>query len=444
MEILRASHIIQKAIEQIDAAIRPFVTDEPYCLLEFPDHSNAGDSAIWLGASACLERHYGHPPAYVCTDKEFNVDALREAAPHGPIYLKGGGSLGDVWPESEIFREFVIERFHDRPIVQLPQSISFTSAENIERARKVFSGHPNFTLMARDEASRLFANDELGVEAVLVPDTALYLGSLDRLFPPPEMFVGLLRTDKEKSEADITALISKYSIFATDWIYENSDSDERIRARFDGARNYLRYLNLARNRLRRGLSKLCLGEYAITDRLHGHILLTMLGIEHAALDNSYGKISNFVRTWTANCDLVTFVDTSDDLERWIVLKSEDNKRTKFVNDRSGYFNYGQLHNDKELLADAHLEIDRLERLSITKTDELRYVWSIADGRVEEIASLTKQLEAVSEENVILKEKLSALEQRQLTLSSKVESIPQGKQSVSFFARLLGSNRQSRD
>lgn len=36
----------------------------------------------------------------------------------------------------------------------------------------------------------------------------------------------------------------------------------------------------------------------ITDRLHAHILSTLLGRSNVVLDNNYGKISNFIEAWT--------------------------------------------------------------------------------------------------------------------------------------------------
>jgi hypothetical protein len=46
------------------------------------------------------------------------------------------------------------------------------------------------------------------------------------------------------------------------------------------------------------------GRVVITDRLHGHILCTLLEIPHVVLDNSYGKISRFLDSFTRNCELV--------------------------------------------------------------------------------------------------------------------------------------------
>jgi exopolysaccharide biosynthesis predicted pyruvyltransferase EpsI len=35
----------------------------------------------------------------------------------------------------------------------------------------------------------------------------------------------------------------------------------------------------------------------------------LLGISHIALDNSYGKLGNFISTWTAECGLVSRADS---------------------------------------------------------------------------------------------------------------------------------------
>ena len=35
----------------------------------------------------------------------------------------------------------------------------------------------------------------------------------------------------------------------------------------------------------------------MTDRLHGHIMATLLGKPHVVIDNFYGKIANFIHAW---------------------------------------------------------------------------------------------------------------------------------------------------
>jgi pyruvyl transferase EpsO len=61
---------------------------------------------------------------------------------------------------------------------------------------------------------------------------------------------------------------------------------------------------LAAWRVRRGMRLLGTGARVVTDRLHAHILCLLLGIPHTTLDNSYGKLSTFIGTWTTGlCDV---------------------------------------------------------------------------------------------------------------------------------------------
>jgi pyruvyl transferase EpsO len=51
-------------------------------------------------------------------------------------------------------------------------------------------------------------------------------------------------------------------------------------------------------RLRRGQRLLSRYRLVISDRLHVHILCTLLGVPNVLLDNSYGKVSGFVDTFS--------------------------------------------------------------------------------------------------------------------------------------------------
>lgn len=52
--------------------------------------------------------------------------------------------------------------------------------------------------------------------------------------------------------------------------------------------------------LKRGVEILGASEIVITDRLHGHILCTLMGKPHVVLDNSYGKNFNYMESWPTN------------------------------------------------------------------------------------------------------------------------------------------------
>jgi pyruvyl transferase EpsO len=72
----------------------------------------------------------------------------------------------------------------------------------------------------------------------------------------------------------------------------------------------------ARARVLRGCGLLSSGRVVITDRLHAHILSLLLGIPHAVLDNSYGKLGRFLEAWTGTAATVHRAASTGDAEDW--------------------------------------------------------------------------------------------------------------------------------
>ncbi len=55
--------------ERVRATVAPLLpVGEPVALLDFPNHMNVGDAAIWLGERALL-RSLGVPVAYACDQR---------------------------------------------------------------------------------------------------------------------------------------------------------------------------------------------------------------------------------------------------------------------------------------------------------------------------------------------------------------------------------------
>ena len=72
----------------------------------------------------------------------------------------------------------------------------------------------------------------------------------------------------------------------------------------------------ARARVARGCALLSSGRVVITDRLHAHILSLLLGIPHAVLDNSYGKLGRFLDQWLPGTAGVHRAESLRDAESW--------------------------------------------------------------------------------------------------------------------------------
>jgi len=309
MRVETHQEVIGRLQAEIDKALRWITLDETFALLDFPDHPNVGDSAIWLGELAFFAKA-GRQPAYVCSLGNIDWDGLDRAVPHGVIFIHGGGNFGDVWPRHQAFREEVLARYPGRRVVQLPQSIHFTSSAALARTARIIGEHGQLTLLVRDRNSYDLATREFPCQVILCPDMAFYLGALPRSSKLEDKTLLLLRTDKEKADIGSTAGIAgENDIVRADWIIEPQATRRNARRRMilssvlhaGLSRHRVReehFRRLATSRVDRGLAMLSPHPYIVSDRLHVHILSTLLGARHCMLDNNYGKITRFIDTWS--------------------------------------------------------------------------------------------------------------------------------------------------
>jgi exopolysaccharide biosynthesis predicted pyruvyltransferase EpsI len=298
---------------EIDEVLTPLVTGKRCALLDFPHHPNVGDSAIWVGEQIFLSK-LGVKPAYVCTTKNRDWNAMERAiGPDGTILIHGGGNFGDVWPIHQQLREEVLHRFPGHPVLQLPQTVHFSDGTAVARTAAKIRKHGNFTLAVRDRKSLAFARERFECNVVLCPDMAFCIGPIAAAASSDQRILLLLRSDKEKKDhSPADAILQSPDLLCTDWLTE-SYTETRLRSggrlfadmlqgKGEPTRRGSYYNALAGERVRRGLSQLASFRYIVSDRLHVHILSTLLGRHHALLDNNYGKLSSFVAAWNTNWD----------------------------------------------------------------------------------------------------------------------------------------------
>lgn len=295
-------------------------------LIGSPEHGNVGDSAIWLGQRMFLQDRRA-TVRYSCSDATFDEAVLRRAMPSGIVYLQGGGNWGTLWPAAQAVREQVLEQLHDYVVVQLPQSIYYEDAASLERTRALVQAHPAFTLMVRDRASFDIGVNGLGAYTLLCPDSALLLeGTLHRHQPDVDCLI-LARTDKERLTGGLSAVLgdTPQTVATVDWLEEPRTWTHamvdvlarRATGRWAGSRFFQAAMvalwdRIALERLDRGCRVLSRGHVVVTDRLHAHILSTMLGIPNVVLDNVYGKVGNFMDAWMQGNPLCRHADSVSD------------------------------------------------------------------------------------------------------------------------------------
>jgi exopolysaccharide biosynthesis predicted pyruvyltransferase EpsI len=317
--------------QHIEAVLKPLIQgfDGHICLLDLPNFANVGDNLITLGELAFLEANFpgARLSGFDVTNYSTGCDPLIEQC--SVLLIHGGGNFGDIWPRHQRFRQMILERFSHKRIIQLPQSISFSAPEQLAESAAAIAGATDFHLMVRDTASEAFARLHFDCPVYLVPDMAFCILALSRQ-PPVVDFVCLLRSDKE-AVADHWAIETVVEKFSTshrlvDWNGESSTFIHRLNRGLAKATRFSPRLTWSINgwmvkmrkryalaRMRIGMEMLGSGRRVVTDRLHAHILASLLDIPHFIFNSLDGKVAALYRTWTYRYEKAVLIEDAEAL-----------------------------------------------------------------------------------------------------------------------------------
>lgn len=299
----------------IEEAVLPLVKGKDrICLIDPPGHPNVGDHAIFLGELQFLSRNIPNSKLSFYDIDNYSPDADEFIENSSAILIHGGGNFGDIWPHHHRIRKQILTRFRSKPVIQMPQSISFSDEGERLETQRLIAAHPNFTMLVRDVRSLEYARANFDCETLLCPDMAFSMGAIRR--KPARVEVScLLRTDKERA-ADHEALRRQLAdlelnFVEDDWLdaprsfVERADRHmikvtrkrPRLTAPFQSLLVGIRK-RYSEERLARGVALLSAGRVVVTDRLHAHIMSCLLGIPNVVFDSWDGKISALHQTWT--------------------------------------------------------------------------------------------------------------------------------------------------
>jgi pyruvyl transferase EpsO len=317
---------------KINAILAPLLhgNDARICLIDPPGHPNVGDCAILLGELDYLERHHPHSKLSFYDVDSYTPRADKYINEANILLIHGGGNFGDIWPHHHEIRKTILRNFRHKKVVQLPQSIKFSDEAELRETQKLIEQHPDFHLIVRDTKSYEFARKTFSCEVSLSPDMAFAMRPIQRA-PASVDFHCLLRTDKEVAadhwaiKKTLTSLGATFAI--DDWLSDPATFSRRLdhRLKFTTRENpaltapfqsqmLAARRNYARRRLDYGISLLSRGRYVVTDRLHAHILSSLLDIPNFVFDSFDGKISALHRTWTAGRTLAWMVNSPAELK----------------------------------------------------------------------------------------------------------------------------------
>jgi exopolysaccharide biosynthesis predicted pyruvyltransferase EpsI len=322
--------LVRQLREQAHRTVQSVLAPGSRCaLLGYPNHSNPGDHAIWLGAKSILAQ-LRVEVVYECSWRDYSRAALAAAVDGGAqIVFTGGGNFGDLWPATHALRERVLEEFRGVRIVQLPQSVHFTRADNLARTSKLLARQGNVALVVRDRRSLGLARRSFDTEVLLGPDLGFACPlELPRSDRPVVDIAWIAREDRE-AKAGRPVDVPR-GVWRVDWNLREREPAalegepsvprpvleliERNRALTKAGSSCWRELaevraQLTRWRLARACRLLRRGRVIVTDSLHAHILGLMLGIPTVVTDNNYGKLRSTVDTFTGRAPHAHWAET---------------------------------------------------------------------------------------------------------------------------------------
>ncbi|MBW4554410.1 MAG: polysaccharide pyruvyl transferase family protein [Trichormus sp. ATA11-4-KO1] len=342
----------EKITEYLHQALGQIDSFKSCALLDYPDHPNIGDHLIWLGGVIYLTNVMKTQIKYAASIHDFSPKTLEEQIGKSPIVFHGGGSLGDLWTEHQKFREEIIVKYRDRPIIILPQSVYFKKDANLKTAAQIFNSHPNLTIFIRDNRSYKIASEAFDKCTIIkAPDIAFQMTNLPKISYIKSVKSSILyhcRKDKEINQQQLNNNTFELpNLVVEDWIsyqwkighptkkltqsvatvyrevwqrglatptewisrqkWQNSHPDSVSFSKLYRPSMHQRSLNFMHS----GIYQIQQHRLVITNRLHGHILCLLLKKPHILLPNSYYKSEAFYETWTKDIPFSKFVkDTS--------------------------------------------------------------------------------------------------------------------------------------
>jgi pyruvyl transferase EpsO len=304
-------HVIMENLKGMHEIIAKLINKSTVHYVDLPVHGNIGDLLIMQGTLEFIRR-YKISCQLMASCENYNSAWLGK---DDVLMFHGGGNLGDLYFGPQQIRERCISELPNNRIIILPQTVCFKNAENYERCIETFSSHKDLHIFVRDEVSFELARP-FSKYIYLMPDMAHQLWPIRRnQRKPAKGTLGIMRTDEES-----VGFIPEACEKITDW--------PRVVGR-NGQKKIVWLLNLIRKKhnplvhkylvnmemklwiLYSGKfvkdAKLLFSRYerVVTDRLHAHILASLMDIPSVVFDNNYGKNSTYINSWMNRSEKVT-------------------------------------------------------------------------------------------------------------------------------------------
>lgn len=305
-------------------------------VLGVSNHPNAGDQEITLAQKKFINQHLPEH-LYIEVEKEktkFIIDELAIRLKEGDfVFIQGGGTFSDLYPEHELPRQLILKKLKDAPckIIQFPVSFYYNNIKEFQGVKEVYNDAKNLTLFVRESKSYKYIKQYLDTPSFHIPDIVLSQDESDSQVMRGEQILIMFRNDceclipKDLAKGIIEFYSKNNKVTLTDNYVENNVLT------FDFNRESLLKLKLDEFRN---------AKLIITDRLHGMIFAYITKTPVIVFDNSYGKVKFSYQDWLADCDYIEFLDSTSSTVNDVIAAAEKliNSQREFSLDVNSAFN----------------------------------------------------------------------------------------------------------
>ena len=323
-----SSAFIKDMQGRIEAALAPLLpANGEVAILDYPRYSNVGDSFIWLGTQAYL-RSRGLKIRSEIHALSCDKRTLQRMIGDCPIVLQGGGNFGDIHPVHQAFRAEILTSFPRQRIVMCPQTFHYQDPNHIERDRPLYEGHPDLHLIWRDHTSLERARKAFpGARHLIAPDMAFWMdvqvapAVVRGMGARPRILYHAHRDTKPNHLYDISHIAALGTVVQGDWrdmvggldihksFFLRATSMRKLLAGVDSCigttflpstirRDTAIHLARSCNWLNKAIAFYARHDVILTNRLHSHMLATLLRKPHVIVDTFYGKLDWYYESWT--------------------------------------------------------------------------------------------------------------------------------------------------
>lgn len=276
-----------------------------------PEHGNLGDHAILLAEREFFRYYFQDMDLKEVTEWEWMnfhlLDYSKIISEEDVIFIQGGGNFGDLWRNGGWIRQ-IVETFPNNKIVLLPNTLTYcgNNEETMKQDAEFYRKQKNVYFFARERDSyekmcRLHYRDDS------------YLG-----YYPDMVLWGRNKTHEKRANtallcmrSDVEKVLDEKTVDRIKEIFKHRNINYREtntmleRDIFEMQREAL---------VDRKLEEFSEAAFVVTDRLHGMIFATIMGVPCIAFNNFTGKVEG-VYQWLKELPYVHYVENMDDFEK---------------------------------------------------------------------------------------------------------------------------------